>query len=212
MLNKMLGMIPDAFAKTKETNFGKLFIILNQQITSLTQTLEKVENWRSIDEARGTVLDKIGADLEQYRGLADDEIYRLLIKSRIIRAQSSGTFDDIIRAICATVDCQPSDISVIAATESNDLNLNDEPLAVVIERTPLGSLNAIGMNVGTFTKIVEHSVMAGVRVISINLEGTFEFSESYDDYDELKGFANEEGTIGGFFGDTYLDTGVDLPI
>ncbi|MFS7439819.1 hypothetical protein [Carnobacterium maltaromaticum] len=212
MLNKMLGMIPDAFAKTKETNFGKLFIILNQQITSLTQTLEKVENWRSIDEARGIVLDKIGADLEQYRGLADDEIYRLLIKSRIIRAQSSGTFDDIIRAICATVDCQPSDISVIAATESNDLNLNDEPLAVVIERTPLGSLNTIGMNVGTFTKIVEHSVMAGVRVISINLEGTFEFSESYDDYDELKGFANEEATIGGFFGDTYLDTGVDLPI
>ncbi|MEG3016085.1 MAG: hypothetical protein RR820_05835, partial [Carnobacterium sp.] len=98
MLNKMLSMIPDAFAKTKETNFGKLFIILSEQVNGVTQTVEKIENWRSIDEAKGIVLDKIGADLEQYRGMADDEIYRLLIKSRIIRAQSSGTFDDIIRA------------------------------------------------------------------------------------------------------------------
>lgn len=212
MLNKMLSMIPDAFAKTKETNFGKLFIILSEQVNGVTQTVEKIENWRSIDEAKGIVLDKIGADLEQYRGMADDEIYRLLIKSRIIRAQSSGTFDDIIRAICATVNCQPTDISVISAVESKDTKISDEPLAIVIEKTPLGALNAIGMNVGTFTKIVEHSVMAGVRVISINLEGTFEFSETYDDYDELKGFANDQATIGGFFGDTYLDNGIDLPI
>ena len=212
MLNKMLSMIPDAFAKTKETNFGKLFIILSEQVNGVTQTVEKIENWRSIDEAKGIVLDKIGSDLEQYRGMADDEIYRLLIKSRIIRAQSSGTFDDIIKAICATVNCTPDQISVISAKESRDINLNNERLAIVIEKTPLNSLNAIGMNVGTFTKIIEHSVMAGVRVISINLEGTFEFSETYDDYDELKGFANEEGSIGGFFGDTYLDKGIDLPI
>lgn len=196
----MLSMIPDAFAKTKETNFGKLFIILSEQVNGVTQTVEKIENWRSIDEAKGIVLDKIGADLEQYRGMADDEIYRLLIKSRIIRA------------ICATVNCQPTDISVISAVESKDTKISDEPLAIVIEKTPLGALNAIGMNVGTFIKIVEHSVMAGVRVISINLEGTFEFSETYDDYDELKGFANDEATIGGFFGDTYLDNGIDLPI
>lgn len=212
MLNKMLKMIPDAFSKTKESNFGKLFILLNSQLDPVVKTAEKIEDWRSINKAEGDVLNAIGSDLEQYRGLADDEIYRLLIKSRIIRAQSSGTFNDIIEAICATVNCIPDQISVIAAKESQDANLKNEPLAIVIEKTPLGSLNAIGMNVGTFTKIVEHSVMAGVRVISINLEGTFEFSETYDDYDELKGFANEEGSVGGFFGDTYLDKGIDLPI
>ncbi|MGX7417820.1 hypothetical protein ACWOFR_03340 [Carnobacterium gallinarum] len=212
MLNKMLSMIPDAFAKTKESNFGKLFVLLNQQVTDVSSTAEQIESWRSINKAEGVVLDKIGSDLEQYRGLADDEIYRLLIKSRIIRAQSSGTFDDIIQAICATVNCKATDISIIAAVESEDSNLNSDPLAVVIERIPLGALNAIGMNVGTFTKIVEHSVVAGVRVVSINLEGTFEFSENYNDYSEIQGFANDEGTVGGFFGDTYLDDGVDLPI
>ncbi|CAH8249325.1 hypothetical protein WJ0W_006511 [Paenibacillus melissococcoides] len=78
-MKDMLGRFTDAYNKNPESNLGKLVSILHSQLTSLEDTLDKIQEWRDIDRARGTTLDRIGENVVQPRGAATDEIYRILL-------------------------------------------------------------------------------------------------------------------------------------
>ncbi|MBC6153410.1 hypothetical protein HB834_17370, partial [Listeria booriae] len=80
-----LGKLSDAFTKSEKSNIGKLFIIVDQQISVLTSALEKTEEWRDIDNAGGKTLNKLGENVGQDRGRATDEVYRVLIRGKVAR-------------------------------------------------------------------------------------------------------------------------------
>lgn len=171
MLSKMLNMIPDAFAKTKESNFGKVFIILSNELEKAKQAAETIEEWRDIDLAEGKTLDRIGNDYEQHRGQDGDSLYRFMIKSKIEQSQSNGTFNELINVICRTINCQPEDVNIVAGRFYDALgNYTGEPLAIEINSVPMRFFVDSGIKVSAFIDSVRSSAAAGVRIISISIE------------------------------------------
>lgn len=64
-------------------------------VNDLLQTAQDVRESRDIDKAYGKTLDYIGANVGQLRAGESDEIYRLLIKTKIISNLSSGDIPTI---------------------------------------------------------------------------------------------------------------------
>lgn len=171
MLSKMLNMIPDALAKSKESNFGKVFVILSNELEKAKQAAEKIEEWRDIDLAEGKTLDQIGNDYEQHRGQDGDSLYRFMIKSKIEQSQSNGTFNELINVICRTINCQPEDVNIVAGRFYDALgNYAGEPLAIEIKSVPMRFFVDSGIKVSAFIDSVRSSAAAGVRIISISIE------------------------------------------
>ena len=159
---KMLEMIPEAFANLPESNFGKIFLLLDSQLSKVKETAETIEQWHDMDLAEGATLDRIGEDYEVVRGSDNDYLYRFRIKSKIATAQSNGTFDEIINVICKTINADPKDVSVI--------KYKNEPLAIQVESVPIKYFNDTGIKISSFVESVRAAAAAGVRVESIVIE------------------------------------------
>ncbi|MBY0088195.1 hypothetical protein HP567_012715 [Brevibacillus sp. M2.1A] len=206
-----LQKLMDVFAKTPNSIFGKLFAILAEQIRQVEETHERIQAWRDIDEAQGTTLDNIGTIVNQPRGVATDEVYRILLKSKIARNLSTGDINTIIRILALALSTDPSKIEI---KETWNDPVDPEPAGISIIRLPIEAINQAGMPPGQFVRLVQKTVVAGVRVREIELTGTFEFaSGSETEVDENRGFSNLEGTIGGTLGYAYTPSDdSDLPI
>jgi len=212
MIQELLGRLTDVYRKDPNSNIGKLMDIFAHELERLRATQQRMSEWRDIDRAEGTTLDRIGTNVVQPRGVATDEIYRILIKSKIARNLSKGDINTIIRVLSTALNAPPSEIKI--AEKYNDPN-EPEPAAISIIQLPLARINAVGMSAYQFARIVQRTVAAGVRVGVIELTGTFAFSSIPDDIevDDKAGFSDLSGNIGGYLGAVYdpaVDT--DLPI
>ncbi|ALS27204.1 hypothetical protein IJ21_18030 [Paenibacillus sp. 32O-W] len=206
----MLRRLTDVFSKDPNSNIGKLMSILAEQLQKLEQTTCRVEEWRDIDKAQGTTLDRIGENVAQHRGAATDEIYRILIKSKIARNLSTGDINTIIGVLSTALNTDPSEIKI---TERYTDLVEPEPAAISLIALPIERINAIGMNPAQFAQIVQKTVAAGVRVGVIELTGTFEYGAIGDPADQNAGFADITQTTGGTLGAAYSPGLVpDLPI
>lgn len=197
-----LSKLTDAFTKSEKSNIGKLFIIVDQQISVLTNALEKTEEWRDIDNAQGKTLNKLGENVGQNRGQTTDEIYRVLIRGKVARNSSDGTINKIIHAIAKSLNCNYKDIQIINANDSSSSD-EHEPAAIIIKKIPLAALNAVGLSTSQFLQLVNALKPAGVRVAYITLEGSFSFAKGTIEETSLEGFSELEqlsgGTLGGLF-------------
>ncbi|MCI3027678.1 hypothetical protein LMF32_00820 [Desemzia sp. C1] len=193
MLKKMLNMIPEAFSNLPESNFGKIFVLIEQQLTKVKETAQTIEEWHDMDLAKGATLNKIGDDYEVIRGSDDDYLYRFRIKSKIATAQSNGTYDEIINVICKTVNADPKDVSVIA--------YENEPLAIQVEKVPIDYFNDTGIKISSFVDSVRAAVAAGVRVESIIIESpsAMEIQHKRTIYTIKYGAFSGDGTFSGEF-------------
>jgi hypothetical protein len=206
----MLRRLTDVFRKDPESNVGKLMAIFAGQLQKLEQTVQRVEEWKDIDQAEGTTLDRIGENVGQPRGVAADEIFRILIKSKIARNLSKGDINTIITVLATALDTDPSEIKI---AEQYADPANPEPAAISLIALPLQRLNQVGMDPAQFSRIVERTVAAGVRVGVIELTGTFEFGSMDDPLDQNTGFADIEQSFGGTLGAVYSPGDApDLPI
>ncbi|WP_224930519.1 DUF2612 domain-containing protein [Bacillus safensis] len=199
MIKDLISKLTDAFQKDEKSNIGKLFLIVDEQLTAARKTLTIAEKWRDIDNAKGRGLDLIGDNVAQNRGRATDEIYRVLIRGKVARNISDGTTNRIIEALAKTLNCAYEEINIYTVKEDND----NEPAAIIVKKAPLEALNKIGMSATQFSSIVQKTVAAGVRVAYINLNGTFRFSSIPDEIETSQfGFSSDEtdgGTLGGIF-------------
>lgn len=94
--NSMIEKLTDLFNKTKESNIGKLFYVTAKQFDDLKSTLNTIDEWRDVDNARGLHLDKLGVEIvQEYRNGQTDEQYRLRIKTKIIANLSRGDIESI---------------------------------------------------------------------------------------------------------------------
>ncbi|MEH7801032.1 hypothetical protein V7274_10470 [Bacillus pumilus] len=199
MIKDLISKLTDAFQKDEKSNIGKLFLIVDEQLTAARKTLTTAEKWRDIDNAKGRGLDLIGDNVAQNRGRATDEIYRVLIRGKVARNISDGTTNRIIEALAKTLNCAYDEINIFTVKEDNE----DEPAAIIVKKAPLEALNKVGMSATQFSSIVQKTVAAGVRVAYINLNGTFSFSSIPNEIETSQfGFSSDGidgGTLGGIF-------------
>ncbi|USK71773.1 hypothetical protein [Peribacillus asahii] len=190
MLKEMLNKLTDALAKSETSTIGKIFIVFNQQYEDIKGTLKTMEEWIDVDKAQGKELDEIGADINQRRGLANDEVYRMMIRSKRARASSDGTYNAIIDTMAKTLNCKPTELSFKSVIE----NGGDEPLALVVENIPIKVISDAQLTPSQLVQLIEQVAPGDVRVASANFTGTFRFSKVYDtpEYGEY-GF--DKGTL-----------------
>ena len=198
--------LPDAYLKTPDSNNYKILELERYECEKLRESLRDVDEILDIDKATGATLDLYGERVGQARGQATDEKYRLMIKAKIARNLSNGTYPSVIRALCQTFSCDPSEVWIING---------DEPCSVKILSFPLLAVGEAGLTVSQTLAIVESLLPICISITSYVFDGTFQFSDVEDEYDENAGFADaEHGNIGGCFGLASSDNDDDtiLPI
>lgn len=210
MLSSMLDRLTDNYKKDPGSNIGKLFSIVAGELEEIKGALNKTEDYRDIDQAIGEVLDRIGVNLQQPRGAATDEVYRILIKSSVARNLSTGDINTLIRILSVTLNTTAEGIAV---QELYNDPAEPEAASVFIS-FPTELLNSIGFSINQFGRLVNLIVAAGVRA-KVLFQGTFQFSSSNDalEIDADTGLADLEQTIGGTLGAVYSPgNDLDLPI
>lgn len=211
MYDKMINLLTDNYNKRPDSNIGKLFKVIADELQALKDTINKIEEYRDIDIATGQTLDKIGGNIKQYRGAATDEIYRILIKSKTARNISTGDINTIIRVVAQSINADPSEISIV---EMYDDATNPEPAAIKLMEIPLGRINEVGLSSLQFGRMISKTLGAGISIKEIRLEGTFEFGTIGEAYDNTKGLGDINNAItGGYLGATYSPSeDLDLPL
>lgn len=194
----MIRKLTDVFTKNENSNIGKILLIASEQIDQLNDAFTTIEDWRDINQAEGATLDAIGHNVGQQRGKASDEIMRILIKARVARNNSDGTFNKMIDALARALQTEPSTIKMRA------LYAEGEPAAIIIEGIPYSQLNKAGMTLEQFGFIAQKVAAAGVRVASIDIKGTFSFSSQANVSEtSALGFAPVDQSSGGTLGAAY---------
>lgn len=192
------------YSSKPDSNIAKLIAILAAELEKVKGTFEKMDEWRDIEKAKGQTLDLIGTNVNQYRGVSTDEIYRILIKSKIARNLSTGDIDTIIEVLSIALDTDPSDIV---------LQEEENKAAISVVKIPIERLNEVGMSGAQFGLLVKKVVAAGVKVQQVELSGTFSFASGNGiELDPEAGFSDLEGNVGGYFGAAFEPNQNELPI
>lgn len=188
---KLAKNLPDAYRKDNGSNNAKILEIEHDASSVLREAVQGIADSLDINKAYGKTLDLYGELLGQRRGIATDEQYRVLLKNKIQRNFTNADMNSIIRAICTTFDCNPTEL----------LLYEPEPCVVSIEGLPIHKLAESNIDINTAIAIVTELLPAGILVEAVSFAGTFEFSGDAElVYDEQKGFGDIEQTIGGTLG------------
>lgn len=207
---KVIKKLTDAYNKDPHSNLGKLIGILVSEFEELQNVFQKIDDWRSVDKAEGKVLDDKGVDINQYRGTANDEIYRILLKSKTARDLSTGDTNTIIDVLSMAIGANKSEIGITETWMDED---SPEPAGIKLIEIPIAKLNEVGMTGNQFAKFVAATVAAGIYVQSIELQGTFQYGGLPLEIDSDKGFSDTDMTTGGYYGTVYQpDNEQDLPL
>ena len=118
---KMLEMLTSAYnrtdilelkeKRTPKTNIGKLFTLSGWGFDIIHDQTEKVRLWDDIDVMEGETLTRYGNGFGVARGEAGDEIYRIMIKVKIIAMLAAGDLDTIILSAASLFGVSAEDIS-----------------------------------------------------------------------------------------------------
>lgn len=181
--------LPDAWNKETESNNYKLLSLEQALVETLSRDVAAVQNALDINRASGKTLDLYGDMVGVKRGLARDEQYRYLILATVAKQFCDGTDASVAEQLAVALGC---DVSEFQTEEGNG--------TVSFSRMPLESVLRAGLTTAQLNATVQALLPIGVKLETFELQGTFEFSASADEYDEAAGFADEAQTIGGKLG------------
>ena len=190
----LINKLPHIYIKEKVSSLGKFIRVVLKELQLIEAKKDEVEEQDELNKATGITLDKHGELVRQKRGSFNDEIYRILIKSKIKQNLSGGDINYIIQYV-ATLFQIPRENIVIK--ESSWGSSDYEPAFYDFNITP-ESINNIGFPIQDLAIMVKNISAAGVR-ISFLIEGTFAFSttDGVVEYSEEGGF--DYGTIGAYY-------------
>jgi len=129
-----------------QTNIGKLFSIFAWGLDIVQENAELVKLWDDLDQAKGAVLDRYGANWGVKRFSENDALYRLAIRVKIMSQLSGGDTDTVIKAAAELLGVEDPDIEfedvfpakialyvdwMLLTQERQDLI---EPIALAIKR------------------------------------------------------------------------------
>lgn len=133
MWDKVSSRLPDNYVGEGQVNTINLHKIIYKEYEEIRSVLEEIRLSHDIDNAKGKTLDHIGKNVLQYRNVGeDDELYRLMIKTKIIANLSQADIETINRV--ATVLLGDSFVGVRETWSLNEYN--NEPAGLVVELRP----------------------------------------------------------------------------
>lgn len=143
--------LPERFRKI---NNLKLYYVLYGGFDEVYKAFEEIRASRDLDKAFGKTLDKIGENVGQFRMDEDDDLYRQLIKVRIIANLSLGNIPTINKVLSVLT----KDVYLGLKEVWDKPEYQNEPSKIVIE---------LGSTAKKFPfEIVEAIKSAGVRVLT----------------------------------------------
>ena len=188
----LIKNLPDYYDKSKTSNVYKFLQLIGYNYGKLKDTSQELDDSLDLEKATGYTLDLYGAMVGQNRGLATDDQYRIMIKTKIERNRCDGSYPGITNCICRILNCKPSEIY---------LEDSDNDCAVSIEQIPLAAIIGAEFSPSQFTMILKSLMPAGVALESGLYSGTWEFADTENSYAPDNGFTQSEGgNIGGYFG------------
>lgn len=160
-VNKVPGSL-SARAGVNLRNLIHFFTDAMEDARSLTNT---VEAFRSVNNAVGVALDSLGEKYGEQRGQADDEFYRIMIKSKIIVRAGNATVNGILRTIQGSLDVSADDIIVESIRQpiGTAFDPDAEPLAIRISNIPL-EIASTEWEQDYLLRRIKSVVAAGIRV------------------------------------------------
>lgn len=230
--NNHVKNLPDCYDKKEEIIInGKVtqkasnnFNILETERISVNEfkndlyeifSSQDIDNNVSSDpNIKNKTLDLYGERVGQLRGVATDNQYLRMIKSKVFRNLSNGTYPSVIHAICVTFGCDPTDVKILQKANDDGTQIS---CVVEVVKLPLQNVTESGLSLNQTIKILESLLPVCVTVEATYFEGTFEFAANEEEAKILaptKGFnTSEETDVGGYFGLIYnKEDEPDLPI
>jgi hypothetical protein len=192
-LDDSLKRAPHTYSKDKESLWGKLIGIFTPEIDLIKSVFTQIKSSKDIDLATGKTLDKIGGNVDQGRGKTSDQIYRSLIKIKIARNICEGTIDKLIEVIAVSMGIEFSEVGI-----TEEWEILSGRGGVVSVFVPDYALNNLGMSPEQFTLLID-KVMPGGVGIGAFYEGTFAFSDDYEEPQEDSDEGFDAGELGGFY-------------
>lgn len=183
--------LSDAFKKTEDSNNYKLLHINAESKAKIEQVFDDLGGLLDLDNAYGVYLDLYGEMFNVKRGQSDDDKLRILIKSKIGQNFADGRHDKIVEALAFILQCEKSEIKLKNGSATGSVVLDDIPLNVLI---------TAGFNANDVNALIAGLLPVGVTLTSFVYSGTFEFGTTESEQDSAKGFADADGTIGGYLG------------
>lgn len=141
---------------------------LNTTFQKLIGLYQTIEAFRDINKANGKALDRIGDQFNQQRGSADDEFYRIMIRSKQATNMGNSTVNGLINMIARSLDIQPNKIRIESLRQYENGTLNGgEPLAIRISNIPLEWARS-DFEQNYILERIKNGVAAGVRVDEVS--------------------------------------------
>lgn len=94
------------------SNNYEIFNWIAEQYLEIYRYKEQMEQWRDVDAAKGAALDDIGRNYGEYRGEANDQFFRFMIKAKILASRSKATANDIINVIAQSLNLDKTGITL----------------------------------------------------------------------------------------------------
>lgn len=199
--------LPDSYRKDKDSNNYKLLELTGQQANDLKKDFRAIYDCLDLDTVTGRTLDLYGLMLDQKRGLLNDTQYRYILYTAIGRNIGQGTYDSVMDIIVRMFNTEHGQVTL----DDFELSEVDKPCKVRLTRFPLFVLINAGFSSKQAVQMMESLLPICVTIEADNFEGTFEFSDVDDEYDENRGFGNIEQTIGGYVG-LFLGDDEKIPV
>ena len=193
---KNVERLPDCYRKDQDSNNYKMLELNSLAIDELKEDIKAVKNVLDLNLAAGRSLDLYGDMLGQRRGLLNDEQYRYMLFARIGRNIVQGDYQSIMNTLVLMFGSQQGDITL------DDLDLEEEetPCVIKLSKFPISVLMSAGFSSRQAVTMIEMLLPVCVTLSADNFEGTFEFAEIDQEYDESIGFADIAQSIGGYLG------------
>ncbi|HEX3045402.1 MAG TPA: DUF2612 domain-containing protein [Bacillota bacterium] len=195
---------PHTYSKDRLSLWGKLLSVLTVEIDRIKEVSASIRAIRDIDEAGGWNLDLIGGNVQQGRGKLSDQLYRILIKTKIARNINEGNIDNLIRVISMALGCKETEVLIRERWELEP----PKPAGLIIE-VPCYALNRVGMTPEQFTALMNRTVATGIGVAAL-YAGGFSFSSVADQPETDLEFGFDRGILGAYF--SLNDGGDELPL
>lgn len=169
---KMIKRITDNYNRSENSNISKMMKLAAHHIQENEELLNRIHDWRDIDQAEGVTLDYIGRNIGQDRIGFDDATYRFLLKSRIIRNNSDGSIPSILRFVSLILGVEKKFVKI------QEKWIKDNPVGIHIE-IDVDYVAAIGIPFEEFGYVVNDLLTAGIPA-DLYYMGSFMLSDYPD--------------------------------
>lgn len=132
-LKEFLGKYPSSFITKLGSDNWKLSKFFTDGLDQTKDTLEQIDSYRNVDNAEGKALDKLGDKYGVKRGPADDEFYRMMIRSKIANRKGDTTVNGILRTMQNALGIDVKGVKIGPVYH----NGKQEPLSLRLSNVPL---------------------------------------------------------------------------